>query len=165
MSESQSLLLAHWDQTVRPTAVTPLEFYETLLDLFAQRGVPHKSVSYITRRESGLLSARRIHLRIRFRELIFDIAAMRVSDDALSVSWWLSKSPPGLFDLFCEIPGLRFLLRRLIRPTTFYRFDTAVAFQRLVQQCVVDAISQITSPKIQRRDSTPAPLSKEFYSS
>lgn len=159
-----SPILAHWDQTVHGADVTPLQFYNLVLRIMAGHDLTVARISCVTRRESGAFSARRIYLLVAWRKLIFEIGAAPFGN-TLTVSWWLRQSPPELFDLLCEIPILSVIIRRFVRPMTFYRVDAISAFQRAVHESVLEAVYQIKSTQAVRGipAQTDKPILKKFY--
>jgi hypothetical protein len=157
-------LLSHWQQTVENPGVTPLEFYELVVDAITGRALPNVLISAATRREAGAFSARRTYLRIRWGKLIFDISAAPFGN-SIAVSWWLSEATLGLIDLLWEIPVLGSFLYRLLRPATFYAVDAAAAFQHAVHDSVLEAIDAVRANRANRRafGRNQAPVLSGFY--
>jgi hypothetical protein len=157
-------LLSHWHQTVEDPGVTPLEFYELVVDAITDRALPNVLISAATWHEAGAFSSRRTYLRIRWGKLIFDISAAPFGN-SIAVSWWLSEATPGLIDLLWEIPVLGSFLYGVVRPATFYAIDTAAAFQHAVHDSVLEAIDAVKTDHANRRSfcGNEAPILSGFY--
>ena len=142
MMAADEQLLARWMGKIDGSGTSPLEFYDLLKESICDSEIPNISVTYITRREGGWLSAKRVYLRVRYRKLFFDIGAF-VAGHNLVVGWWLHKDMPGLADLLAEIPGLGFLLDRTLRTATYYSVDVMEHFQVVVHQAVLRLMKSI----------------------
>jgi hypothetical protein len=156
-------ILAHWHQTVENPGVTPLEFYELVVDAITGRSLPNVLISIATWREGGAFSSRRTYLRTRWGKLVFDISAAPFGHSMI-ISWWLSQASPGLVDLLWEIPALGTLLQGLLRPATFYSVDATSAFQHAVHDSVLEAIDAVRTSRANRRfGGNEAPIFGGFY--
>jgi hypothetical protein len=162
MAKKAGKILAHWEQMIESSSATPLEFYNLVLQATARRAAS-VSVSYVTCREGGVMSARRVYLRVRRKRLMFQIGAAPFGN-SLVVSWWLIEAAPGLFDLFIEIPLLGLLLGRLFRPATFHCVDQTSAFQHLVHDAVLEAVSATSTERVLKGSARQdRPILEEFY--
>lgn len=143
-------LLSQWQQVIGNPGVTPLEFYQLVVDAITRRALLDILISTAARREGGVFSPRRVYLRVRRGKLIFDISAAPFGN-SIAVSWWLFEATPGLIDLLWEIPVLGSVLYGLVRPATFYAVDTASAFQHAVHDSVLQAIDALKIDHANRR--------------
>ena len=121
---------------------TPLEFYSRVQERLEAARFDGLVFSEVTRRERGVLSARRVYLRIRRDHLFFDLSAF-VAGDRLTVGYWLHADHPGIADLFSEVPGIRFAVEAFTGPATYYRIDLLEAFQHLVHDSILAVVDEL----------------------
>ena len=84
--------------------------------------MPELQIERITVSESGILSAKREYLRVRYGRLYFDICGAPFGKDFF-FSWWLVKRTPGFAALWgCAILiGLSFLTLVFIAAMGFFK--------------------------------------------
>ena len=68
-------VLNHWIAFADGFQTSPSEFYDTLAKDLAARQVPQMELSRIELPEGGLLSEKRIYLRMVRERLVFDVCA------------------------------------------------------------------------------------------
>jgi hypothetical protein len=141
--------LARWTGRVKNTAagcVSSLEFLERVQNAIIGRDLPNISFSYITRREGGWFSPRRIYLRVRFERLFFDVFGFVIGNE-MTTGWWLHEDSPGITDLLAEIPGMGFVLENMVphRSETYYRVDFIESAQRLIHESVLQVIDDLSA--------------------
>jgi len=134
--------ISRWTGQILPTRVSPLDFYERIRILLLETNFPGMEFARVTRRERGWLSAKRTYLRIRYNTLFFDICAFPLGG-RLMVSWWLHCDPPGIVDLFTEIPVVGFLLKGTIKAATYMGVDRNAAFQHSVDQAIRQVVNEL----------------------
>ncbi len=142
MAKPDGQILARWQIRLNGTACSPLEFFESVQASVMEKELPNISFSQITRREGRWLSPKRIYLRISCQKLFFDVSAF-VAGHCLVVGWWLHKDPPGVGDLFSELPGIGSLLEKTTR-ASYYSVDFIEHLQRTIHESILqvaDAIS------------------------
>lgn len=122
--------------------VTPQQFYDLVEHAIGNRVIPGSTISKVAWREGGLFSARREYLLARRKERLVIIGATPFGTSFI-ISWWFGDYPL-VFTLLLEIPLLGFLLERFIKPTTFYRVDTASAFQRVIHTAIIEVVNEVT---------------------
>jgi hypothetical protein len=103
--------------------------------------------SRITWKEGGLLSAKREYLRVRRKEFVFDVCAAPFGK-GFFFSWWLGEIPSGFLQFISLIPFIGpivlWIVHHLIKPTTYYKLDTAYMFQKAVHATVMEVIRPYT---------------------
>lgn len=134
--------ISRWTGQILPTSASPLEFYEKIRTLLRETNFPGIECANVTHRERGWLSAKRTYLRVRYNMLFFDICAFPLGD-RLIVSWWLHRDPPGIVDLFAEVPGLGFFLKRTVKAKTYMDVDRNEAFQHNVNNAVRQVVDEL----------------------
>ncbi|MGA2258806.1 MAG: hypothetical protein ABSG53_29415, partial [Thermoguttaceae bacterium] len=118
--------------------------FRQICDRLHRRKLPDVRVSRVDHHEGGILSAKREYLRVRRKELIFDICAAPFGPGGFFVSWWLGELPGCLL---AEFPLLGPILTRLFKPMTYYRLDTALMFQESVRAAVLEILDGVTKAK------------------
>lgn len=143
MAIKDGQILARWQARLNGVACSSLEFFEIVQASVIAKELPNISFSYVTRREGGWLSPKRVYLRIRYRHLFFDVSAFVVGG-SLVVGWWLHEDSHGVADLLAEIPGFGFVLEKTIRAATYYTVDFIDFFQRTIHESILRAIDELS---------------------
>lgn len=143
MAAGEQQLLARWSGSIRGAACSPLEFYNLVEQEISESGLIGINFSQYTRREGGLLSPRRIYLRVRYERLYFDLCAF-LSGRSFVVSYWLHVERFGIADLLEEIPGVEFLIETALRPATYFSIDVLEHFQHEVHNAVLRVIDELS---------------------
>jgi hypothetical protein len=154
---------SHWYQLVDGLQYSTQSFYEALraeLDLWK---IPSATVMLIEHPEGHpVLSAKRLYLRVRRNDLIFDVCFAEFGRGCF-VSWWLIE-PPGCLARAASVPFLGVPFRSFVRPT-YYRIDTQIMFQDVVHAAVLkvlDDLIKVNNLKdltVEQRK----PIMKEFF--
>lgn len=142
MPNKDGIILARWQTFLETVPCSPLEFYAMVEDLLVDSELPDISFSEVRRNEKGWFSPKRVYLRIRYRQLYFDVSAF-VAGNALVIGWWLHQDSPGLSDLLAEIPGIRFFLERTIHHSTYYQVDYVEYFQHHIHALILQAVDEL----------------------
>jgi hypothetical protein len=82
----------HWSTLVEGLQASPQECYVAIEEAIRRREIPGAKTSRVTYRESGVLSAERIYLRVGRKMLGFDICAAPFGK-AFFFSWWQRELP------------------------------------------------------------------------
>lgn len=143
MAAANGQLLARWTWTIQTDACSPLEFYDMVEQAVSDRELPKIRFSYVIRREGGWFTPNRIYLRIRYRNLFFDVCAF-VAGKNLAVSWWLHEDSPDLIDLFAEIPVIGFFIERTLRAATYCSMDTSEFVQKSIHEAVLSVADRLS---------------------
>ena len=144
-SRSIKVVHSHWHHMFDTRPFEPMEFYDILKKHIDENGIEGLSFSSVTHSERGLLSAKRVYLRVTFREYMMDICAAPFAKEAFFVSWWLGDAGITLRDFLISIPVIGRLFSR--REKTFYEHDTAIMFKETIARCVKDSIEGLTETK------------------
>ena len=94
MAKKELVILSHWYHLVEGLQESSQEFYKSVEAAVKTRSVPDARISRIDYHEGGILSAKREYLRVRRKELIFDICAAPF-ETGFFTSWWLGEKPGG----------------------------------------------------------------------
>lgn len=143
MAGQDAQILARWDARIRGANCTPLLFFELVTTAIEQQQLSDIDIVYSVRREGGLFSPRRVYLRVRYDDLFFDVSAL-VAGTSLIVGYWLHRDHPGIVDLLSEIPGIRIIRERWLRPTTYFAVDYVRAFQQIIHGAILDVVDDLS---------------------
>lgn len=106
-------VLSHWYVLLDDFSTSGLAFFDAVEANVRERAVPDVTFARKDFRESGVLSAKRIYLRIRRSNLIFDIGAAPYGT-GFFFSWWLVREGPrrawayllGFFLIMLFVPAI-----------------------------------------------------------
>lgn len=141
-------VLNHWIAFADGFQTSPAEFYVALEKELTERKVPSMEMSRIEFAEGGLLSEKRVYLRMLRERLVFDVCAApfgrgfffscRTSEIPIALKWWHLVVflfggwflTGGLFIVFYQLTGsvlLTFLAITLLYGVAIYSLRNAVA--------------------------------------
>lgn len=89
-----ALIISHWYNLIENFHYSTQDYYKALEAAIQQRAVPDASNSPVEWRESGVLSAKRLYLRVKRDRYVFDICAAPFGT-GFFVSWWLGELKAG----------------------------------------------------------------------
>ena len=159
-------VISHWYYCFDDMRHSPQEFYNDLARTIKQREIPNLSLSRVEISEGGVFSAKRIYLRVWRKRLLFDICAAPFGR-GFFVSWWLSEPLTGCLAILLRIPILNLLVALFLPPLTYYRIDTALMFQEMIHNAVMEVIDEVTTHKGVRAltEDERKPIMREFFRS
>jgi hypothetical protein len=91
MAKAQ-IVLSHWHRLIEEFQTSPLDFYAAVEAAIERRQIPDRRSVRIDFKEGGLLTARRVYLRIMRDKHSFDICAAPFGT-GFFFSWWLTELP------------------------------------------------------------------------
>lgn len=115
-------VISHWHQSVEGLSTSTLDYYAAVEKALRDKEVPELHIERITASESGILSAKREYLRVRYGRLSFDICGAPFGKDFF-FSWWLVKRTPGFAALWgcASLIGLSLLVLVFIGAMGFFK--------------------------------------------
>jgi hypothetical protein len=115
-------VISHWHQSVDGLSTSTLEYYAAVEKALRDKQVPELQIERTTVSESGILSAKREYLRVRYGRLMFDICGAPFGKDFF-FSWWLVKRTPGFAALWgcAALVGLPLLVLSFIAAMGFIK--------------------------------------------
>ncbi len=146
MAKKADIIHAHWHHSFNNLQESPQKFYNNLVQAISQRKLPDIDISRIDYREGAVFSAKRLYLRVKRKEYVFDICAFPFGS-GFYCSWWLGEKLSLFWYLVMIIPFLGIPLMVIFRPDTYFRQDTALMFQDSVASAVFEVIDGITKAK------------------
>lgn len=159
---SPATVISHWYHLTEGLQTSPLEFYGAVEQAIATRQVPDVKTLRVDWREGGVLSAKREYLRVRRKDLIFDVCGAPFGN-AFFVSWWLGERSWAA--TLASLPVVGILFAWLVKPGTYYKIDTALMFQESIHSAVLEVVDGLTEAKGLRTlsDLDRKPILREFY--
>jgi hypothetical protein len=115
-------VISHWHQSVEGLSTSTLEYYAAVEKALRDKQVPELQIERTTISESGILSAKREYLRVRYGRLNFDICGAPFGKDFF-FSWWLVKRTPGFAALWgcAALVGLPLVVIGFIGALGFFK--------------------------------------------
>ncbi len=158
-------IFSHWSTRLEGLTFTPSEFYKLLQQAVEDKQPDHTKISTFDWKEGSILSAKRIYLRVKRREHVFDVCFAPFGAGTF-VSWWLGETQTFLLRFLSTIPFIGPMIISFIRPMTYFRIDSAHMFQSLVHSAVLEVIDSITTEKGLRKLTADErkPEMKDFFS-
>lgn len=140
-----AMVLSQWSTMVDGLKQSAKDFYaETYLNL-EKHQLTSVKCEIVVFPEGGIFSARREYLQIRYREFVYHVCAAPYGN-GFFVSSWLGDVDNWFLEILDSIPVLGIVIRFLIRvlkPLTFYRFDTAQMFHTVVHDAVTKTLDRV----------------------
>ncbi len=146
MAKKDTLVFSHWYHLNENLQQSSQDFYSSVERAVKERNLPDVRISRIDFKEGGILSAKREYLRVKCKELVFDICAAPYGN-GFFVSWWLGEKISGFLELLLIIPFLGALIARTSKPGTYYRMDTMLMYQESVHLAVLEILDGIIAAK------------------
>ena len=115
MAKIEPFIRAHWHYSFKDLQESPQKFYNNLVQAISARNIPGIDISRIDYREGGVLSAKRLYLRVKRKEHIFDICAAPFGS-GFFFSWWRSEKLGWFWSLVMIIPFFGIQLMNMFRP-------------------------------------------------
>ncbi len=146
MPKKVPFVFSHWFHLTENLQESSQQFYGLVEGAVKQRNLPEVRLSRIDYREGGIFSAKREYLRVERKEHVFDICAAPFGN-GFFISWWLGETTTALWDILLMVPFIGTWLMNVVRPTTYYRLDTALMFQESVHSAILEVLDKITNEK------------------
>jgi hypothetical protein len=83
-------VISHWDCLHEGLQESPQAFYQAVEDALNRRQIPDARISRVEHKEAGVLSAKRLYLRVEREQLVFDICGAPFGTGFFT-SWWLAE--------------------------------------------------------------------------
>jgi hypothetical protein len=140
-----SNVLNHWSHSFRSFSMSSDEFYGELEKMLKQTEMPNAIISKSMHKEGGILSAKRMYLRIKHGDIVFDVCAAPFGRDFF-ISWWLYETTGTMRTMFRQTKFGNFLNERAAN-RTFYQIDEEDMFRSCVHECILETIDQVSEGK------------------
>lgn len=142
MTEYITQILSQWNTYFPFSTMSSNEFYTQVEEAIKEHQYPNVKISRTTLKEEGFFSSSREYLRVKYRDLVFDICAAPFGKD-FYISWWLYETEGPLRVIF-KYTWFGNFLRKRASKKTFYEADVAAIFRSSVHCCVTQVIELMT---------------------
>lgn len=140
-----SEVISHWSHFFQSFALSSDEFYSTASQIIKAHQMPNTKVVRVEHKEGGMLSSKREYLRIKHRNLVFDVCAAPFGTDFF-ISWWLYETEGKATSMFKGTVIGR-LLKSRESAQTFFQADEESMFRSCVHECILEAVERVTEGK------------------
>ncbi|MEP6673659.1 MAG: hypothetical protein ABJA78_00830 [Ferruginibacter sp.] len=140
-----SQVLAQWAHAFPFFSLSSNEFYSTAEQIIKEHEFPKIKISRVNNKEGGLLSASREYLRIKHRELVYEVCAMPFGKDFCISSWFYETE--GRIKQLLRTTKIGDFLVSFIKKKTFYQADKDAMFKSCVHNALMEAIDKMTEAK------------------
>ncbi|MEX8518787.1 MAG: hypothetical protein AB3X44_09760 [Leptothrix sp. (in: b-proteobacteria)] len=144
-----SAIISQWNQLIPGMQQSSNDFYTAVDRFLAEQHLDGVKIERVTLYEGGLLSAKREYLQVRRKQHVFHICAAPFGK-SFFVSWWLGEVRSGMWALLCTLPFIGRLFAffaDITKPLTYYRIDTALMFQAVTHDAVLEALDHVITMK------------------
>lgn len=145
MAKAKDLLpISNWHTMLQGLNGSSKTFYQELEEALQEKQIKGLKVSRTHHKEGGVLSANREYLEVRRGKLIFHVCAAPFGN-GFFVSWWLGEKPAWFLALLAMIPIIGRFAMWFAPPFTYYKMDTAMMFQSLTHNAVLEIVDSLTN--------------------
>lgn len=144
------IIIGRWKALIDGLDYSADIFYQTLERKFNQREIPELVMGRVSFSQRGVLSQKRIYLRLIRNEFIFDICACPMGKGAFFVSYWHGFLRfQGTYGLFMRLglmtPVLGHFLEKHLIPNSYHYTDSIDMFQQLAHNIIMETVDELTS--------------------
>lgn len=136
-------LLGHWNTLISDFQFSTQEFYAHLSEELQAHGLDDIYLAEKEFLEGGILSGKRLYLRVSWREYNYDCCLAPFGDSTFA-SWWLFGQKGAIESFVSRIPFIGNFLSNMFFPTTYYMADTSSMFMKFAHASVLKVIDEIT---------------------
>ncbi len=140
-----SNVLSHWSHFFHSFSMSSDMFYGELEKTLQDHDMPHSVIERTKHKEAGMLSARREYLRIRHKDIVFDVCASPFGKNFF-ISWWLYETAGTMRTVLKNTKMGNFLQARAER-RTFYQIDEEDMFRSCVHECILETVTKVAEGK------------------
>ncbi len=135
-------VLSHWGQAFPFCSMSANEFYSSIESITLAHQFPDLKIARVKNKEGGLLSSSREYLRIKYKELVFDICAMQFGKD-FCITSWLYQSDSNAKQIF-KHTWFGNYLQSASAKKTMYQADKEAMFKYCIHNAVLEAVDSMT---------------------
>ena len=140
-----SNVLSHWSHFFNFFSMSSEVFYSELESTLKEHDMPNAVITKAAHKEGGLLSAKRVYLRIKHGDIVFDVCAAPFGKDFF-ISWWLYETAGTMRTMFRQTKFGNFLNERAAN-RTFYQVDEEDMFRSCVHECILETVNRVAEGK------------------
>lgn len=135
-------VLSHFGQAFSFCTMSANEFYTQVEQIVKTHEFPDVKIERVNNKEGGMLSSSREYLRIRHKDLVYEICAMQFGKD-FCITAWLYETEGALKQLLKFTKAGEYLSERA-KNRTFYQADQEAMFKFCIHNSLLEAIDSMT---------------------
>jgi len=144
-------ILNNWQYLALGLDYTPDDFYKAIEGRIKQRNIDIIKTSRVFFTQTGWFSNKREYLRVTQGDLIYDICGAPYGDSFFFSYWMGVNEKRGCFGLLIpillSIPVIGAMVEKQLGSMTYYEQDTAMMFNALLTNIVMDEVDDIIGKK------------------
>lgn len=129
------LILSNWHQSIDNLQLSTADFYKKLETALEIQKLPDVKLSLENLSEGGILSSKRLYMRVTRKGLVFDICAAPFGKNFF-FSYWFGQHSSGFAELLAKIPVIGKFLAQKVQERTYYQIDT----ENMFKECIVNTL-------------------------
>lgn len=129
------LILSNWHHSFDNLQLSSADFYKNMEKAIEIQELPNVKLSLENLSESGILSAKRMYLRITRKGLVFDICAAPFGKNFF-FSYWFGMESSGFANFLAKIPYVGKFLAQKAQEKTYYQIDT----ENMFKECIINTL-------------------------
>ncbi len=129
------LILSNWHQSIDNVQLSSADFYKSMERAIEIQELPNVKLSLENFSEGGILSSKRMYLRITRKGLVFDICAAPFGKNFF-FSYWFGMESNGFVNFLAKIPFVGKFLAQRAQEKTYYQIDT----ENMFKECIVNTL-------------------------
>lgn len=129
------LIISRWHHSFDNLQLSSADFYKGMEKSILDQELPNVKLSLEKISEGGILSSKRLYLRIKRNGLVFDICAAPFGKNFF-FSYWFGEESGGLANLLSKIPYVGKFLAAKAQEKTYYQIDT----ENMFKECIVNSL-------------------------
>lgn len=129
------LVQSNWHQSVDNAQLSASDFYKSMEQAIQKQELPNVKLSLENLSEGGILTSKRMYLRVTRKGLVFDICAAPFGKNFF-FSYWFGTESSGLVNFLAKIPFIGTFLAKRVQEKTYYQIDT----ENMFKECVVNTL-------------------------
>ena len=147
-NEAIQEVLTHWSYLARGLQFDPEAFYGTLEGKIKAEKIEGLTITRATLSQKGMLSRKRVYLRVNYYNLMFDICGAPFGESNFFFSYWMGvKNRSGCLAIFLplilSIPFVGSVIEKNLDALTYFEQDTATMFNTLISQFIIGEVDRI----------------------
>ncbi len=154
---------SHWNTLIPNFEYLSRDFYAQFKKELLSHGIEGITTSFVTLKESGVVSSRRLYLRILWKNYQYDLCCAPFGDGLFLSSWMMYKISMGQ-RIVRRIPFIGLWLERKFYRITYYKIDTASMFMTYCHSTMLKISDDITKDSgVRINDTDRKPILKDIF--
>ena len=145
MSIPVTEVINRWSHLFQNFSFSANEFYAKLQSKLEEQQMPKTEISKVTHKEGGLFSSSREYLRVKHKDLVFDVCAAPFGTNFF-ISWWLYETA-GMMRNLLKNTSVGSMMAARAAKRTFFEIDSEQMFRECVHDALLQAVSAVTEGK------------------